>query len=180
MKQWLDFIPLMLFLATFKLLGVYSATSVLLISTVVVYGLLWWRAGTLDSTQRIVVLATLVFGSMTLLLHSDTFIKLKAPVVYGCMAIGFLGSHFYGKQLLIQRMLGHILSMEPLLWARLNLSWAAFSAALGATNLYVAFHYPEHWVTFKVLGSLSLTVLFVIGQMVLLRHYLVTPEQRGE
>ena len=43
MKQWLDFIPLFAFFATFKFLGIFPATAVLIGSSILVYGGLWLK-----------------------------------------------------------------------------------------------------------------------------------------
>ncbi len=45
---------------------------------------------------------------------------------------------------------------------------------LGFLNLYVAFNYPEKtWVNFKVFGVTSMLFIFMIGQTIVLRRYLV-------
>ncbi len=180
MKQFLDFVPLLLFFATFKALGIYAATAILLISTVLIYAGLYWHSRKLDNTQLSTLVLTLVLGGLTLALHSDTFIKWKAPLVSWIMALTFLGSHFIGRQLLVQRLLGHVFSMPQKLWQRLNLSWAGFMAFLGGCNLFIAFHYPEHWVSFKVFGSMALTILFVGAQLWILRPYLTPTQGQGE
>ncbi len=173
MKQFLDFIPLILFFACFKILGIYPATALLLISTVVIYGGIWLHSRKLDQTQSITLAATLLFGSLTLAFHSDTFIKLKAPLVSYITALFFLGSHVVGRTLLVERLLGHVFAMPAALWKRLNLAWVVYFIILGSTNLYIAFHFPTHWVTFKVFGSLLMTLTFMSAQVILLRHYLI-------
>ena len=177
MKQFLDFVPLLLFFASFKALGIYAATAVLLVSTVVIYAGIYWHSRTLDTTQASTLVLTLVLGSLTLALHSETFIKWKAPLIAWITALAFLGSHVIGRQLLIEKLLGHIFSMPRPLWVRLNLSWAVFMGVLGASNLYIAFHFPQHWVSFKVFGSLSMTLMFSLAQFWLLRPYLISQEQ---
>ncbi len=180
MKQFLDFVPLLLFFVTFKALGIYAATSILLLSTVLIYAAIYWHSRKLDNTQLSTLVLTLVLGGLTLALHSDTFIKWKAPIVSWIMATTFLGSHFVGRQLLVQRLLGHVFTMPQNLWQRLNLSWAGFMAFLGGSNLFIAFHYPQHWVSFKVFGSLILTLLFVAAQLWVLRPYLAPHQEQGE
>lgn len=186
MKQFIDFIPLILFFIVFKLDprtvelaghsvelgGIFSATAVLILASVVVYGTLLVLQRRLEKGQWLTLAACLVFGGMTLAFHSETFLKWKAPVVNWLFALGFLGSHFIGDKLLIQRMLGHAVQLPQQVWTRLNLAWVAFFLFSGSANLFVAFTFQDIWVDFKVFGSLGMTVLFLVAQGVYLARHM--------
>lgn len=172
MKQWLDYIPLIAFLVAFKTLGIFPATAVLIATTVGLYGYFYFTEGKLEKNHKIVLVVTVLFGGLTLALHDETFIKWKAPIVNWVLAVFFVGSHFVGDKLAIERLMGHAVTLPATVWKWMNLSWAAFFAALGAANLYVAFTYESIWVDFKVFGSLGLTFVFVIAQMAIISRYL--------
>jgi intracellular septation protein len=188
-KQFIDFIPLLLFFIVYKiepravdifgnsymLGGIFSATAMLIVSSVVVYGILFIKQGKLEKSQWLTLVACLVFGSLTLAFHSETFLKWKAPVVNWLFALAFLGSHFIGDRPLIQRIMGHALSLPAAIWTKLNIAWIIFFLFCGAANLYVAFTYQEFWVDFKVFGSLGMTLLFLIGQGVFLAKHMNDP-----
>jgi intracellular septation protein len=184
-KQFIDFIPLILFFIVYKISpqavdilghsimvgGIFSATAVLIASSIVVYGILYVQQGKLEKSQWLTLAGCLVFGSLTLAFHSETFLKWKAPVVNWIFALVFAGSHFIGDRLLIQRIMGHALTLPQAIWTRLNIAWIVFFLFCGAANLYVAFTYQDFWVDFKVFGSLGMTLLFLIGQgLYLARH----------
>ncbi|RJG13845.1 septation protein A [Pseudomonas cavernicola] len=184
-KQFIDFIPLILFFIVYKLEpravelagntymlgGIFSATAMLIVSSVVVYGIFFLLQRKLEKSQWLTLIACLVFGSLTLAFHSETFLKWKAPVVSWLFALGFAGSHFIGEQPLIQRIMGHAMSLPQPIWTRLNIAWIAFFLVSGAANLFVAFTFQSIWVDFKVFGSLGMTLLFLIGQgLFLARH----------
>ena len=184
MKQFIDFIPLLLFFIVFKLDprtvefagqsielgGIFSATGVLIASSVVVYGTLFAVQKRLEKGQWLTLAACLLFGGMTLAFHSETFLKWKAPVVNWLFALGFAGSHWIGDKLLIQRMMGHAISLP--VWRNLNLAWIAFFLIAGSANLFVAFTFQSIWVDFKVFGSLGMTLLFLVGQGIYLSRHL--------
>ncbi|WP_271408401.1 septation protein A [Pseudomonas sp. Q1-7] len=186
MKQFIDFIPLILFFIVYKLEpravelaghtymlgGIFSATAVLIISSVIVYGAIFLLQRRLEKGQWLTLVACLVFGGMTLAFHSETFLKWKAPVVNWLFALAFAGSHFIGDKPLIQRVMGHALSLPQAVWVRLNLAWIAFFLVCGFANLFVAFTFHEIWVDFKVFGSLGMTVLFLVGQGVYLARHI--------
>ena len=186
MKQFIDFIPLILFFIVYKIDphavdvmghsvmvgGIFSATAMLIASSIVVYGILFVKQGRLEKSQWLTLVACLVFGSLTLAFHSETFLKWKAPVVNWLFALVFAGSHFIGNRLLIQRIMGHALTLPQAIWTKLNIAWIVFFIFCGAANLYVAFTYQEFWVDFKVFGSLGMTLLFLLGQGVFLARHM--------
>jgi intracellular septation protein len=185
-KQFIDFIPLILFFIVYKLDprtvelagqsfelgGIFSATAVLIASSVVVYGALFLLQRKLEKGQWLTLLACLVFGGMTLAFHSETFLKWKAPVVNWLFAAGFAASHFIGDKVLIQRVMGHAVQLPQQIWTRLNLAWVAFFIFSGCANLFVAFTFHDIWVDFKVFGSLGMTVLFLVAQGVYLARHI--------
>ena len=65
MKQWLDFLPLLVFFVTFKTYDIFTATSVLIASSIVVYGGMWLKYKHLENGQKITLVATILFGSAT-------------------------------------------------------------------------------------------------------------------
>ncbi|MBX9755031.1 MAG: septation protein A [Pseudomonadaceae bacterium] len=186
MKQFIDFIPLLLFFIVFKLDprtvefagqslqigGIFSATAVLIAASVLVYGSLFAIQRRLEKGQWLTLAACLVFGGITLLLHDETFLKLKAPVLNGLFALGFAGSHWFGDKLLIERMMGHAISLPQEIWRRLNLAWIGFFLFAGSANLFVAFTFQSIWVDFKVFGSLAMTLVFLVGQGIYLSRHL--------
>lgn len=172
MKQWLDFIPLVLFFIAFKVLGIFPATMVLIAATVVIYGGLWIVTRELERNQIITLVVTLLFGGITLALHDVTYLKWKAPIINWVFAIVFLGSHFVGEKVVIERMLGHAITAPADVWKKLNIAWVLFFIFAGAINLYVAFHWDKYWVDFKVFGSLGMTLVFVIAQTIYLSRYM--------
>jgi intracellular septation protein len=139
-KQFIDFIPLVLFFIVYKITpqavdilghtfmvgGIFSATAMLIASSIVVYGILYIRQGKLEKSQWLTLIACLVFGSLTLAFHSETFLKWKAPVVNWLFALIFAGSHFIGDRLLIQRIMGHALTLPQAIWVKLNIAWIVF------------------------------------------------------
>ena len=186
MKQFIDFIPLLLFFIVYKIEpriveiaghsltfgGIFSATAMLIASSVVVYGILFFKQRKLEKSQWLTLIACLVFGSLTLAFHSETFLKWKAPVVNWLFALVFAGSHFIGNTLLIKRVMGHALTLPDAVWTRLNLAWIAFFVFSGCANLFVAFTFHDIWVDFKVFGSLGMTVLFLVAQGVYLARHI--------
>lgn len=191
MKQLIDFIPLILFFVVYKMDprvislgaeqyevgGPFSATLALMVSSIVVYGGLYLKNRQLEKNHAITLVAVILFGGMTLFFHDEAFLKWKAPIVNWIFAVAFLASQFIGEKTLLERMIGHTLTLPKSIWLKMNISWVIFFTLLGAANLFVAFTFHEVWVDFKVFGSLILTFLFVIGQFLVISKHIQAEEK---
>ena len=114
-----------------------------------------------------------VLGGLTLWFHDETFIKWKPTVIYWLMATGFLITEIVlGKKMLRQMMGGQVHVPDPV-WRTLGWAWVLFFAGMGVLNLWVAFNFPtDTWVSFKMWGSLGLTLVFTLAQGVYLSRHM--------
>lgn len=179
MKQLLDFFPILLFFVAYKLYGIYAATITAIVASVVQVAFYWFRYRRFEAMHLLSLGIITVFGGATLFLQDEMFIKWKPTVLNALFAVAFLASHWVGKKPLIERVMGARIDAPPLVWRRLNLAWATFFLLLGATNLFVVYHFDtDTWVNFKLFGLLGLTLLFVLAQSMYLFRYL--PEANVE
>ena len=173
MKQFFEFIPLIIFFVIYKMVDIYAATAALMISMGLMLAYNYFKNRKVEKMQLITFVMVLVFGGLTLVLHDDTFIKWKVTVVYALFSIALLVSQFYIKKPIIKQMLGKELTLPEKIWNNLNTAWALFFAVLGALNIYVAFNLPQEvWVNFKVFGLLGATLVFTILSGVYLYKYI--------
>ncbi|WP_018410876.1 septation protein A [Methyloversatilis thermotolerans] len=196
MKFLFDLLPVILFFAAYKIAGgspdasadlamrvlgdsIVASQAPILIATAVAIlatlGQVIWllaRGRKVDTMLWISLALIVVFGGATLVLHDATFIKWKPTVLYWLFAGTLLVSALVFRRNLIRALMEQQVQLPEPVWARLNLSWIAFFAVMGALNLYVAFSYSEDtWVDFKLYGGMGLMLLFVIGQgFMLSRH----------
>ena len=87
MKLILDFFPILLFFGAFKLYDIYVGTAVLMAATLVQMAIIWFTERRLQPMQKATLVLILLFGTLTLALHDDRFIKWKPTVLYSAMAI---------------------------------------------------------------------------------------------
>ncbi len=161
----LDFLPVLLFFATYKLWGLMVATAVLIVVTVVMAVVTWLRTRQVNHMQLTAAALVLVFGGITLILEDEMWIKWKPTVVNWLFAAAFLASQWVTSQPLVRRLFGSGLSLPDRVWTQLNLAWVVFFVAMGGLNLWVAYAFDtDTWVNFKLFGLLGLTVVFAVAQ----------------
>ncbi len=162
MKQLLDFIPLIIFFALFKLYDIYVATGALIAATAVQVAVTYFVYKKVEKMQLITFAVVTVFGGMTIFLHDDNFIKWKVTIVYTAFALGLAISHLIGKSA-IKSMLGKEISLPDSVWAKVNWAWVLFFAVCAVLNIYIAYQMPlDVWVNFKVFGLLIATFAYTI------------------
>lgn len=165
MKTLFDFLPIVLFFGAYKLYGILVATAVAMAASVALVGWTWWRRGRPDPMHLFSAALILVFGGATLVLADERFIKIKPTVLYGLLAVVFLGSSLTGRTV-TERMYAALADGVPgIVLRRLNLAWVAFFVVVAGLNLFVAFRFDtDTWVNFKLFGLLGLTLAFVLAQ----------------
>jgi len=121
-----------------------------------------------------------VLGGLTLWFHDERFIKWKPTLIYWLMATGFLVTEIILKRRMLRQMMGGQVEAPDAVWRTLGWAWVLFFAAMGALNLYVAFNFPtDVWVSFKMWGSLGLTLAFTLAQGVYLSKHMA-PAPAGD
>ncbi|HNV88628.1 MAG TPA: septation protein A [Methylotenera sp.] len=178
MKFLFDLFPVILFFVSFKLYGIFFATAIAIIATIaqIIYSKI--RHGKIEKMLLVNGAIISVLGGITLLLHDKTYIMWKPTVLYWLLAAILLISDLFFKKNFIRQMMGKMLNPPVKIWHKLNLAWVIFLVLLGFLNLYIAFNYSlDTWVNFKLFGVTGMMFVFVIAQTLLLKNYLIDPDE---
>ena len=164
MKLLIDFFPILLFFGAYKLQDIYVATGVLMAATVVQMALVRKLDGQLQAMHKITLALVLGFGTLTLVLHDERFIKWKPTVLYGALSLGLAIALWGLRRNVLKTLLGSHLELPEPVWARLNMAWIAYCAFMAALNGYVAAQFStEAWVDFKLWGYVF-PLAFLVAQ----------------
>lgn len=177
MKQLLEFVPIVLFFIVYQMDGdtvqlgawqytidgIFSATAVLMVATLVQLLVMWVVFKEIDKRLIWTSLAVLAFGGATLVLRNELFIQWKPTIFNWVMALVFAGSQFIGKRNLIERLMGSQMALERRIWSRLNILWVSHFTIVGVLNLVVAYQFTEAtWVAYKLYSGIGFTLLLMV------------------
>ena len=176
MKILIDFFPILLFFGAYKFYDIYIGTAVLMAATVAQMSLIYAIDHKLTTLHKITLALILIFGTLTLVLHDERFIKWKPTVLYAATAIGLGIAVWVYKKNFLKAMLGSQLTLPEAVWMRLNVIWIAYSFFMAAINGYVAAYFStEAWVNFKIWGYVF-PLAFLVGQGFYISRYLTDDE----
>ena len=176
MKILLDFFPILLFFGAYKFYGIYVGTAVLMAATVVQMGAMYAIDRKLQTMHKVTLALVLGFGTLTLTLQDDRFIKWKPTVLYAAMGIGLAVAVWLMKKNFLKLLLGSQISLPEPVWMRLNKIWVGYCVFMAAINGYVAaFYSTETWVNFKLWGYVF-PLVFIVGQGFYISRYLSADE----
>lgn len=171
-KAFIDFFPAVIFLIAYLYTkDMFMAVGIFIVASIAQITFLLIRKQKVEKMHWIQLIAVVVLGGLTIAFANQAFIRWKPTVVYWIFTAVLLGTQFFGDKTAAQRMLGKQIELPARIWRNMNFSFAVFCLAMGFLNLYVAFIYgsdldpkiqEEHWVYFKVFGTMILTFIFLL------------------
>jgi intracellular septation protein len=174
-KLALNLGPLALFFFANSHYGIFVATATFMVAVVAALAISYVLTRQLPMMPLVTAIIVLIFGGLTLVLHNDTFIKIKPTIIYALFGAVLLGGLLFGKPLL-GVVLDSMFQLTDEGWRKLTLRWAIFFFALAVLNEVVWRNTSTNlWVDFKVFGVMPLTVLFGALQVPLLKKYAAEP-----
>ena len=177
MRLVVDFGPLVVFFATYKLSGsglqgTYVATGAFMVAVVIAIAaaLLVFRRVTPMLWLSTALILT--FGAITLYLRDPSFIQMKPTIYYAVLAF-FIFVGLVRRKPLLRWLFGPIfpgLSDEG--WLKLSRNWALFFIALAIANEVMRATLTfDTWLTLKVWGVTIVSLIFAGANIpMLLRH----------
>ena len=202
MKLLFDFLPILLFFASFKyaeghkdwaaafanqhfgalvsggVVGpneapVLLATLAVILATLAQVAWLAARRKKIDLMLWVSLGLVVVLGGATVWFHDENFIKWKPTLLYWVMGASFAVSQWALGKNLLRLLLGDELQLPEPVWRRLNAAWVAFFGLMGLLNLLVAYRFStDAWVNFKLFGGIGLMLAFTLAQGLYLGRYL--------
>jgi intracellular septation protein len=171
LKLVLEMGPLVVFFLTNAKFGIFPATAALMASMVVTLALSWILTRHIPVMPLVTAGAVLIFGALTLVFQDELFIKMKPTIVNSLFGIVLLGGLAMNKPLL-PIVLDSVLKLTETGWRILTLRWGLFFFLLAGLNELVwRTQSTDFWITFKVFGTMPITIAFALAQIpLILKH----------
>jgi len=151
--------------------GIFVATAVFMVAVLLALAVSYVLTRRLPAMPLVTAVIVLVFGSLTLVLHDEHFIKLKPTIIYVLFGAVLLSGLAVGKPLL-EMVFDSVFHLTEEGWRKLTVRWALFFFALAILNEVVwRSQSTDVWVSFKVFGVVPLTFVFAALQYPLLTRY---------
>jgi intracellular septation protein len=154
---------------------IFIATGLFMIATAISLTVSWILTRHLPMMPLLSGIVVFVFGGLTLWLQDDLFIKLKPTIINTLFGGILLGGLLFGQSLL-----GYVFNSAFKLdaegWRKLTLRWGLFFIFLALLNEVVWRNFStDTWVSFKVWGTMPITILFTMAQMPLIMRHSTEP-----
>jgi intracellular septation protein len=163
--------PLLVFFVVNAKVNLFAATGAFMVAIVAALIASYVVTRHVPLMALVTCVIVLVFGTLTLVLHDETFIKIKPTIIYALFAAVLGGGLLFGRSF-IAIMFDQMFNLTPTGWRILTFRWALFFAGMAVLNEIVwRTQSTNFWVGFKAIGVTSLTALFAIAQMSLIKRY---------
>jgi intracellular septation protein len=180
MKFLLDFLPLLLFFIAYKWFDIYVGTGVLMAATAMQMAIIYATERRLALQYKVTLVLVMAFGTLTLLLHDESFIKWKPTVLYASFSAGLALALWVWRKNVLRILLGSQISLPEPVWARLAQVWIAYNAFMATLNGYVVLNYTtEQWVNFKLWGYIF-PLVFIVGQGIYIAPHMADPDANAD
>jgi intracellular septation protein len=167
--------PLMVFFVANAKFNLFVATGAFMVAVIAAMIASYAVTRHVPMMAIVTAVVVIVFGTLTLVLHDETFIKVKPTIVYTLFAAILGGGLLFGRSF-IAIMFDQMFNLTPQGWRALTLRWALWFLAMAVLNEIIwRTQSTDVWVTFKAFGMAPLTMLFAVTQMPLIKRYHLEP-----
>jgi intracellular septation protein len=176
-KLLLELGPLAVFFGTNWAAGIYWATGAFMVAMTLAIAVAWRREGKVPPMMVFAGVAVAVFGGLTLVLHDETFIKVKVTILYALLGSILIAGELFGRPFL-RSLLGSAFQLTERGWRLLTLRYGILFLCLAVLNEIVRRKVStDVWVSFKVFGLLGITLVFSVLQVPLLQKHQTAPHE---
>ncbi|MBN8544194.1 MAG: septation protein A [Alphaproteobacteria bacterium] len=173
----LDLGPLAVFFIGYRFGDLMLATASLIFATLLSLAITYLVEKRVALAPLVSGSMVAVFGGLTLLLNDPLFIKMKPTLVNCLFALVLLVGAYGFKRGLLKYLLEMAFSITDEGWRVLSARWGFFFLFLALLNEMIWRNFStDFWVSFKVFGMFTITILFAASQYKLVQRYAVKAE----
>lgn len=189
----LDFGPLLIFFAVFKLTqsdgaalastrAAINGTAAFMAAILVAVAVSKWKLGRVSPMLWLSAVLVVGFGALTVYFNDESFIQIKPTIIYAAFAVLLIGGWMTGRPLLRYLLQAAYDGLDETGWMKLSRNWGIFFAVMALINEGLRYSLDfETWLTVKVWGVTAVSFLFAMSQIpMLMKHGLAIEGAKGE
>jgi intracellular septation protein len=189
----LDFGPLLIFFAVFKLTqsdgaalastrAAINGTLAFMAAILVAVAVSKWKLGRVSPMLWLSAVLVVGFGALTVYFNDESFIQIKPTIIYSAFAVLLLGGWMTGRPLLRYLLQAAYDGLDETGWMKLSRNWGLFFVGMALINEGLRYSLDfETWLTVKVWGVTALSFFFAMSQIpMLMKHGLAIEGAQGE
>ena len=168
--------PLVVFFIANQQAGIMAATVAFMLATAVSVVVAQVKERRWPVMPMVGFVFVLVFGTLTVALDDEVFIKVR-PTVANLFLAATLFIGLVLRRNPLKLIMGGVFNISDEGWRTLSWRWAVFFVVLAVINEFVWRNFStDFWVSFKVFGMLPLSMVFAASQMPLILRHQVAEE----
>lgn len=171
LKAILEFLPLVVFLATYKIYAMNIAVPALLMASVVSLLIMKYKGIKIPKLTLLGYGVLMVFGGLTVYTDDTFFIKIKPTIINLIFATILLIDRFRSpNNKLVCRAIPQLKVVPSTKLNKLIIFWSIYFVFCAILNELVWRNFDEEtWVYFKVFGLMGINLIFFVINFILLR-----------
>jgi intracellular septation protein len=171
--QLLELVPLVLFFLAYQQYNLMSATAVLMAASSISLSIAYFKLRYVSTPLVLGTVLIMLFGALTLAFDNETFIKMRPTIVNMLFSLTLLTGVYAFKRGLLGNVFHMAFSLSAAGWLLLSKRFGFFFLFLAGLNeLIWRTQSTDIWVNYKLFGTMSLTMIFMISQAPLLKRHL--------
>jgi intracellular septation protein len=180
LKLVLEAGPLLLFFIANMRLGLIPATSILIVSVLLSLALSYALTRHIPLLPIVTAGAVIIFGGLTIYFNDTLFIKIKPTILNALFGLTLLGGLVFDKPLL-PLVFDTVIDIDDEGWRILSFRWGLFFIFLAVLNEVIwRTQTEDFWVSFKVFGTMPLSIIFAFLQLPLIMEHSTSDEDHGD
>ena len=151
--------------------NIFYATGGFMVATAISLGYSYAKFRKIPTMPLVTGVFVMIFGTLTIYLQDELFIKVKPTIVNALFAAALLGAAAMGKPIM-KKLFDGAFNLTDEGWMKLTVRWGLFFVFLGIVNEVVWRNFStDFWVSFKLFGIMPLTMIFGMAQIPLLTKH---------
>ena len=177
----IDFGPAVAFFVAHRMDGIMTATIAVTVAAVVAAIISRALTGSVSLALIITTVIAVVFGTLTIALNDERFVKVKPTIVNTLLGLILLGGLPFRRPLLKPVLAPRFPPMEDAGWFKLSRNFGLFFLLQAVLNEIVWRSFStDQWVSWSVWGDVILTMAFTATQLPILNRYMSAKPSTAE